>query len=47
MPRFIIEENVTYEVEAEDAEAALDIFLDSDDPNEFFVSVEEREVYAG
>jgi hypothetical protein len=42
MPRFLITETAEYIVEAEDEDEAEAIFLNSEDPNEFFVAVPER-----
>lgn len=45
MPKFIICEEVTYAVEADTAQEALDTFLQSENRDElFFVSVDERTV---
>jgi hypothetical protein len=44
MPLFRIVETAAYEIEAEDAEAALEAFTQAEDVNEFFQGVESRDV---
>jgi hypothetical protein len=44
MATFRITELVVYEVEADSAEEAEQLFLNAESSNEFFVCVEEREV---
>ena len=43
MKTYFITETATYKVEAEDAQAALDLFLNSG-PGEFPMSIDDREV---
>lgn len=45
MPTFKVRETVIYEVEADDAEHAEQIIINSEDPNEYFVEVEDREAW--
>lgn len=44
MAIFRITETAVYDVEADDAEEAESIFLQSDDPDQFFMYVDQREV---
>jgi hypothetical protein len=44
MKQFRITEVAVYLVDAEDEEEAESIFLNSEDPNEFFSYVDDREV---
>lgn len=43
MGKYRVTETVVYEVEADDAEHAEQIIIESDDPNEYFVEVSERD----
>lgn len=44
MPKFHVTEIVVYEVEADDVEHAEQIIINSDNPDQYFVEVSEREV---
>lgn len=44
MPLFEITELVRYRINARTAEEALDVYLDDDEPDQFFFTVDNREV---
>ena len=42
MPKYRVTEIVVYEVEADDEEHAVDIIIECDDPDAFFLEVRDR-----